>query len=186
MIDALHSPEFLLIALQIRIQIAGYDAVGAAVRGPSTRQQGRRRLRGDGSGSSGHAALQDGRRMMRTLATVDAAAAAAAAGGQIVGGLGGAICAGLWLVRQLEKVQQISVGCVELEGRERTLTCCLRLVGFLGTCGGTLAPGSVGVARLLLLRVEAPAKLLRLLGDGGGRGCSTSGGGGGGSGSSKV
>lgn len=74
--------------------------------------------------------------------------------------------------------------------REATLTCCLRLVGFLGTCGGTLAapPCSVGVARLLplLLRMEEPAKLLRLLGDGGGRGCSTSGGGGGGNGSSKV
>lgn len=71
--------------------------------------------------------------------------------------------------------------------REEALTCCLRLVGFLGTCGGTLAPPpcNVGVARLLL-RMEEPAKLLRLLGDGGGRGCSTSGGGGGGKGSSKV
>lgn len=66
---------------------------------------------------------------------------------------------------------------------EAALTCCRKLVGFLGTCGGTLGGASVGVARL---RVEAPAKLLRLFGDGGGRGCSTSGGGGGGSGSSKV
>lgn len=78
--------------------------------------------------------------------------------------------------------RQQLVACVAQRGGG-ALTCCRKLVGFLGTCGGTLGGASVGVARL---RVEAPAKLLRLLGDGGGRGCSTSGGGGGGSGSSKV
>lgn len=171
---ALHSPEFLLlIALQIRIQIAGNDAVD--VRGPCTGQQrGRRRCGCHSSGNNdGCAAFRD----VRTLAAV--------AGGQIsVCGLGGAIRQrSLWLVWQLRKRTCNSQTVCGREGG-RGLTCCRKLVGFLGTCGGTLGGASVGVARLRV--VEAPAKLLRLFGDGGGRGCSTSGGGGGGSGSSKV